>query len=71
MLRQARCMQVLQTVHTMHPDIVANPFHVGIIRSAMTKNLGECFDEVHAEIVDSVADMIPHSKSALLPTPSA
>lgn len=61
------CLKILQTAHTMHPDIVANPFHVGVVRNAMTRNLGECYGEIRTEIVESIAEFVPKSKGTYAP----
>lgn len=34
-------------------------YHVAIIRSQLTRNLGALFPDVHDEIIHSFADLIP------------
>lgn len=36
------------------------------MRSALTKNLGSCYDELHAEVIDAIAEFVPKSEGQSL-----
>lgn len=52
-------MQSLAIEYTLGPAIHHNMYHVAIIRSQLTRNLGALFPDVHDEIIHSFADLIP------------
>ncbi|ETW81028.1 cytochrome P450 monooxygenase 51 [Heterobasidion irregulare TC 32-1] len=51
--------RTLQVEYTLGPEIHHNPYHVSIIRSQLTRNLGALFPDVREEIVASFNDIIP------------
>ncbi|KAJ7113179.1 cytochrome P450 [Mycena epipterygia] len=50
--------QTLQTMYTMGPEIMGNPYHVPVIRATLTQNLTRCFPVVHEEIVHSFGEVL-------------
>ena len=52
--------------YTLGPEIHHNPYHIGIIRSQLTRNLGALFPDVREEIVASFNDIIPAKDGSVL-----
>jgi len=53
---------VADTLHTditLGPEIHANPFHVDIIRTTLTRNIGAAFPDIYDEIITAFAEYIP------------
>ncbi|KAJ7215153.1 cytochrome P450 [Mycena rebaudengoi] len=49
----------LQTAYTMGPDISDHPeWHINVIRSTLTRNLGRCFPEVRDELCTAFEDIL-------------
>lgn len=49
---------VLQTEFTMGPTIKYDQYHIGVIGSAMTRNLVARFDDVYDEITSAFEEVI-------------
>ncbi|KAI3614209.1 cytochrome p450 [Moniliophthora roreri] len=49
----------LQVEHTLGGPIHHDPYHIGVVRGALTKNLGVKFDEVSEEIAAAFGDEMP------------
>ncbi|KAF8997910.1 cytochrome P450 [Cyathus striatus] len=54
--------EFLQIPYTMGPEITTNPYHIPIVRSQLTRNLGRIFPELQEEIVDACKDFLPPTK---------
>ncbi|KAJ6567199.1 cytochrome P450 [Mycena vulgaris] len=55
--------EFLQTGYTMGWGIEKDPYHAGVVRTSMTRNLGTLFPEVRDEIVAAFDDLLPlHGK---------
>ncbi|KAF8351221.1 cytochrome P450 [Amanita rubescens] len=53
---------VADTLHTditLGPEIHANPFHVDIIKTTLTRNIGAAFPDIYDEIITAFAEYIP------------
>ncbi|KAJ7688405.1 hypothetical protein B0H17DRAFT_657154 [Mycena rosella] len=50
--------EFLQTGYTMGWGIEKNPYHAGVVRTSMTRNLGTLFPEVRDEIVAAFDDLL-------------
>ncbi|EGO30935.1 hypothetical protein SERLADRAFT_444508 [Serpula lacrymans var. lacrymans S7.9] len=48
----------LKVEFTLGPEIHHNPYHIPIIRSQLTRNLGDIFSDIHDEMVTSFDDII-------------
>lgn len=57
--------------YTLGPEIHHNPYHIGIIRSQLTRNLGALFPDVREEIIASFNDIIPAKDGSVLIFPRA
>ncbi|KAJ7081018.1 cytochrome P450 [Mycena epipterygia] len=55
---EAAITETLQTDYTMGVDLRIHPTHVGVIRSAMTRNLGRRFADVRDEIISAFEDAL-------------
>ena len=52
-------LQTLQTVHTLGKAVADDPWHVPVVRGALTRNIGAKFDDVREEIVAAFEDEMP------------
>jgi hypothetical protein len=52
----------MQTRFTLGPEVVDDPYHLPVIRSQLTRNLGVVFPDLRDEIVSSFEDIIPSQK---------
>ncbi|KAF7336908.1 hypothetical protein MVEN_02127100 [Mycena venus] len=53
----------LQSDYTMGPETTINPYHIDVVRGALTRNLGRCFPRVCDEIVHAFDDVLElHNK---------
>jgi hypothetical protein len=48
--------------YTLGPDLHHDPYHVAIVRTSLTRNLGMRFLDIQDEIAASFADLIPATK---------
>lgn len=53
----------------MGPNIIANSYHVGVVRGALTRNLGALFPEVQEEVSLAFQDHIPAVPGRLFVVP--
>jgi len=44
---------------TLGPSVLHNPYHIPIIRTTLTRNLGAVFPDVREEMADAFNDIIP------------
>ncbi|KAK7051554.1 hypothetical protein VNI00_004533 [Paramarasmius palmivorus] len=51
--------ETLQTVHTLGKAVADDPWHVPVVRGALTRNIGAKFDDVREEIVAAFEDEMP------------
>jgi len=51
--------QVIQTKHTIAPDVFLNPIHIPVIRGPLTRNLGVLFADVVEEIFTAFPEVMP------------
>ncbi|KAJ7652562.1 cytochrome P450, partial [Mycena rosella] len=49
---------VIQSDYTMALELKRNPYHVGVIRGSLTRNLGRCFPQVRDEIVHAFDEVL-------------
>jgi hypothetical protein len=56
---RAPVRELLQTKYTMNPLDLDNSYHVDIIRTKLTRNIGDTFKEVRDELVRSLDASIP------------
>ena len=57
--------QSLQVDYTLGPSVHTNPYHIAIVRSNLTRALGELFPELRDEIIHSFGTVIPATNGAL------
>ncbi|EIW83355.1 cytochrome P450 [Coniophora puteana RWD-64-598 SS2] len=50
---------IIEAKYTLGPDVCADPFHLPVVRSQLTRNLGVLFSDIHDEIAASFRDEIP------------
>ena len=50
--------QYLQLDFTLGPAVTTNPYHINVVRSPMTRNIGPQFEDMHEEAVDAFKDII-------------
>ncbi|KAJ7499254.1 cytochrome P450 [Mycena latifolia] len=62
--------EFLQTGYTMGWGIENNPYHAGVVRTSMTRNLGTLFPEVRDEIVTAFDDILPTQGKEWLTVPA-
>ncbi|KAF9468819.1 cytochrome P450 [Collybia nuda] len=55
-------VDVIQTDYTLGPEIHHDPWHVGTVRSPLTRNLGIRFSDIQDEIEVSFADLVPKTR---------
>ncbi|KAF7360640.1 hypothetical protein MVEN_00795700 [Mycena venus] len=48
----------LQSDYTMGPETTLNPYHIDVVRGALTRNLSRCFPRVHNEILHAFDDVL-------------
>ncbi|KDR84440.1 hypothetical protein GALMADRAFT_713260 [Galerina marginata CBS 339.88] len=53
----------LQLDYTLGPEVTSNPYHVNVVRAAMTRNIMAQFDEMHDEMLQAFADVLPLNAS--------
>ncbi|EEB97378.1 hypothetical protein MPER_03314, partial [Moniliophthora perniciosa FA553] len=51
--------------YTLGGPIHHDPYHIGVVRGALTRNLGVKFDEVREEIVAAFADEMPATNDSI------
>ncbi|KAF8997909.1 cytochrome P450 [Cyathus striatus] len=54
--------EIIQVSHTMGREVTYNPYHIPIIRSQLTRNLGVLFPEMRDELVTALTEHIPLSE---------
>ncbi|KAF8524847.1 cytochrome P450 [Hysterangium stoloniferum] len=52
--------------YTLGPNVQANPYHISIVRSQLTRNLGTLYPALKEEIVLAVEDLIPLTDESVL-----
>lgn len=50
--------QQVQVEYTMAPEIHHNPYHIAIVRSQMTRNIGPLYPEIRSEITTAFDDIL-------------
>ncbi|SJL14132.1 uncharacterized protein ARMOST_17587 [Armillaria ostoyae] len=50
---------LLQMDYTIGRDVFADPYHIGVVRNALTRNIATCFADVADEIQEAFNDNIP------------
>lgn len=48
----------IQTKYTLGPDVDSNRYHVDVVRSPLTRNLGARFSDVRDEIVQAFSETL-------------
>jgi len=61
--------QVMQSDYTFGPAPRKDPYHIGIVRTPLTRNLGARFDDLRDEIVLAMEDQIPAKASEWIKVP--
>lgn len=61
-------LQSIQIKYTIGPSVAHNGYHIPIIRSSLTRNLGVLFHEIKEELAESCKDVIPQRDGKLLYT---
>ncbi|THU98772.1 cytochrome P450 [Dendrothele bispora CBS 962.96] len=51
--------EILQTRYTMHPELAPNPYHIDVIRTPLTRNIGARFADIHHEVQKVISEKIP------------
>ncbi|KDR68411.1 hypothetical protein GALMADRAFT_231377 [Galerina marginata CBS 339.88] len=51
--------EVVQTDYTIGPQIRLDPYHIGVVRTPLTRSLGACFLDIKDEIIAAFGDLIP------------
>lgn len=51
-------MQYLQLDYTLGKQLLSNPYHIDVIRMAVTRNIGARFQEIHDEVSRAYSDAI-------------
>ena len=67
--RTERHQQTLQVKYTMGPEICYNPYHVQVVRSRLTRNIGVLYPELRSEMrmaFDDVLDLKDNGKYLVL-----
>lgn len=59
-------VQNMQMDHTLGPDILHNPYHIPIIRSQLTRNIGAVFLDLKDELSMAFDEFIPPSQGEVL-----
>ncbi|KAF8991421.1 cytochrome P450 [Cyathus striatus] len=49
----------LQVPFTIGAEILSNPYHIPLIRTQLTRSLGDLFPEIYEEVVVGCSDLIP------------
>ncbi|PBK82225.1 cytochrome P450 [Armillaria gallica] len=56
---------LLQMGYTIGRDVFADPYHINVVRSALTRNIAVCFEDVADEIQEAFNDNIPMTEYRL------
>jgi hypothetical protein len=51
--------EAIQTRYTLGKDIASNRYHVAVVRSQLTRNIGSKFSEIRNELAQAFTDNIP------------
>ena len=51
--------QIVHTDYTIGPQIRLDPYHIGVVRTPLTKSLGARFSDIKDEIVAAFRDFVP------------
>ncbi|PPQ79520.1 hypothetical protein CVT25_003402 [Psilocybe cyanescens] len=62
----ADSIQTAQSDYMISPQIRLDPYHVAVVRTPLTRNLGIRFDDIKDEIAASFADLVPLNGDAKL-----
>lgn len=54
----------MQLDYTLGPEVTWNPYHIVVVRSAMTRNIAAQFDEMTNEMVNAFDDILPKEPSS-------
>lgn len=60
--------QVIGFRHIFGVEIITDPFHIGVLRDKVTRNLAPIFGDVHNEIETSFQELIPAKGDGMLNT---
>ena len=44
--------------YSLGPENVTDPYHIGVIRTALNRNLAACYPNIHEEVVQSFKDVL-------------
>ena len=50
--------QALAMEYSLGPEIVTDPYHIDVIRTALNHNLAACYLNIQEEVVQSFKDML-------------
>lgn len=60
--------QVIGFRHILGGEVISDPFHIGILRDKVTRNLAPIFGDVYNEIETSFQELIPAKRNGKLNT---
>ncbi|PPQ77970.1 hypothetical protein CVT26_005275 [Gymnopilus dilepis] len=61
--------EIVHTDYTIGPQIRLDPYHIGIVRTPLTKSLGARFSDIKDEIVAAFRDFVPARENDWLSIP--
>jgi hypothetical protein len=50
--------QAVAMEHSLGPEVVVDPYHIGVIRAALNRNLASCYPDIQDEVVQSFAEVL-------------
>ncbi|KAF5347217.1 hypothetical protein D9758_011089 [Tetrapyrgos nigripes] len=53
---------ILQVKYTMHPHLSDNPYHIDVVRTPLTRNIGICYGDMLDEVQTVISEKIPPSE---------
>ncbi|KAJ7486891.1 cytochrome P450 [Mycena latifolia] len=63
-------VEVIQPAYTMSTDLLTNPYHLGVIRGGLTRNLSRHFADVRDEIICAFDDILALESNDWKPVPA-
>uniref|UniRef100_A0A0W0EXE4 Cytochrome P450 n=1 Tax=Moniliophthora roreri TaxID=221103 RepID=A0A0W0EXE4_MONRR len=60
----------LKAIYTIHPKLDTNPYHIDIIRTPLTRNIGARFADIRDEIIAAFNDNIPIKENEWVEIPA-
>ncbi|KAF5321052.1 hypothetical protein D9619_000106 [Psilocybe cf. subviscida] len=59
----------LQLDHTLGPEVTTNPYHLQVVRTTMTRNIGAQFADMRDEAIKAFEEIIPPSSTGWVAVP--